>query len=107
MGTDVPRTLARRMSFGMQDDISISRAAYRDRNDWVWKAQDAASAQCGVRILDVTSYLCEGDRCLGSRQGMPFYHDDDHLSERGNSLLAPMYRQVLHSSLAEKIALGR
>lgn len=95
MGTDVPATLARRMSFGMQGDISIPVAAYRARNDWVWKAQDAARAQCGVRILDATAYLCRGERCFGSQQGMPFYHDDDHLSERGNALLAPMYKQVL------------
>jgi peptidoglycan/LPS O-acetylase OafA/YrhL len=107
MGTDVPRTLARRMSFGSRGDISISRAAYRARNDWVWKAQDAARAQCGVRILDATAYLCQGDRCFGSRERVPFYHDDDHLSERGSLLLAPMYRQVFQSLPGEKIALRR
>jgi len=104
MGTNVPRAMARRMSFGVQEDISISMAAYRARNDWIWKAQNEAQAQCGARILDVTSYLCRGDRCFGSRLGVPFYYDDDHLGGHGNTLLVPMYKQVLHSMQAEPVA---
>lgn len=94
IGTDVPKTLARRVSFGMNGDISISLAEYRQRNAWVWKAQDKARDQCGVRILDPLPYLCGQDRCYGSKKGRPLYFDDDHLSEYGNKLLVPMYLQA-------------
>lgn len=94
MGMDVPRSLARRMAFGVHGDISIPLAAYRQRNGWVWAAQDAAHAQCGITILDPLPYLCHDGRCYGSKDGHPLYVDDNHLSESGNKLLVPMFAAV-------------
>jgi hypothetical protein len=94
MGFNVPKTLSRRMVFGMGDDLFISMTSYRKRNAWVWAAQDAARDQCGIKILDPTPYLCHDDRCYGSRDGRPLYHDDNHLSEFGNRLLVPMFAEV-------------
>ena len=50
--------------------------------------------QCGIKILDPTATLCRDGRCYGSQNGQPLYADDDHLSEFGNKLLVPMFRQV-------------
>lgn len=94
MGFNVPRTLSRRLAFGMKEDVSISIDDYRRRNDWVWEAQDAAARECGVTILDPTPYLCDTERCYGSRNFQPLYMDDNHLSETGNKLLTPMYQKV-------------
>jgi peptidoglycan/LPS O-acetylase OafA/YrhL len=94
MGVDVPKTLSRRMSFGMPGEISVPLADYRRRNAWLWAAQDAAHERCGVRILDPLPYLCHEGRCFGSLDGRPLYHDDNHLSEYGNKLLAPMFEPV-------------
>lgn len=94
MGFDVPRTLSRRMAFGVADELSISMDAYRKRNAWVWAAQDAARDLCGVKILDPLPYLCHDGRCYGNKGGRPLYYDDDHLSEFGNRLLVPMFAEV-------------
>lgn len=94
MGFDVPKTLSRRMAFGATDDLFITMQAYKKRNAWVWAAQDAAHAQCGVKILDPTPYLCRDGKCYGSQKGRPLYSDDDHLSEFGNKLLVPMFAEV-------------
>lgn len=94
MGFNVPKTLSRRMIVGLDNDLSIPIEAYRQRNDWVWAAQDAARDQCGIKILDPTPYLCRDGRCYGSLNGRPIYSDDDHLSEFGNKLLVPMFAQV-------------
>ena len=94
MGFNVPRTLSRRMMLGRNDDLSIPLSDYIRRNAWVWAAQDAARDRCGVKILDPLPYLCHEGRCDGSRNGRPLYTDDDHLSEFGNKLLAPMFAQV-------------
>jgi hypothetical protein len=51
-------------------------------------------AQCGIKILDPTAYLCRNGNCYGSQNGRPLYHDDDHLSEFGNKLLMPLFKQV-------------
>ena len=85
---------------GIGGDISVPLADYRRRNAWVWAAQDAAHARCGVRILDPLPVLCHDGRCDGSRQGVPLYADDNHLSESGNKLLAPMFRAVYPSAPA-------
>jgi hypothetical protein len=47
-----------------------------------------------VKILNPLPYLCDDQKCDGTRDGMPLYVDDNHLSERGNRLLVPMFKQV-------------
>ena len=99
MGFDVPKTLSRRMAGGLKGDLSISIEDYRNRNQWVWKAQDIARDKCGVKILDPLPYLCSDGRCYGSKAGRPLYVDDDHLSEFGNKLLIPMFAEVFSSAI--------
>ena len=94
MGVDVPKTMARRLSFGGNGDVSISIAQYLSRNAWIIAAQEQARATCGVKILDPLPYLCQNGRCFGTRAGRSLYFDDDHLSEYGNKLLTPMFAEV-------------
>lgn len=99
MGIDVPKTMARTMMFGKPvPQISISLEEYHQRHAVVWAAQDEAARQCGGQILDPLPYLCHDGRCWGSKDGRPIYYDDDHLSEYGNKLLVPMFKQVLTGS---------
>lgn len=81
----------------MDNDLSISIESYRERNAWVWAAQDAARDQCGIKILDPTAYLCRDGRCWGSMNGVPLYVDDDHLGRVGNKMLEPMFTEVYKS----------
>ena len=102
MGIDVPKTMARAMIFGKPDpQISISLEEYHARHKVVWAAQDAAAAQCGVKILDPLPYLCHDGRCWGSKDGRPIYYDDDHLSEYGNKLLVPMFKEVFTTAATQ------
>ncbi len=98
MGFDVPKKLSRKLSFGLQEDVSISIEDYRKRNDWVWAAQDAAQEKCNVKILDPLPYLCDEQRCYGSKHLRPLYSDDDHLSEHGNKVLVQMFKQINNKS---------
>lgn len=94
MMVDVPKTMARGMMFGKQVEVSISLEEYHQRHAMVWSAQDEAARRCGVTILNPLPYLCHDGRCWGSKDGRPLYYDDDHMSEYGNKLLVPMFRQV-------------
>lgn len=91
---DVPRTMGRGLLLGHQVRVSISLDEYHTRHRFVWEAQDAAQAQCGVNILDPLPYLCRDGRCWGDKDGLPLYFDNHHLSERGANLLIPMFKAI-------------
>ncbi|MGL4448873.1 MAG: acyltransferase family protein, partial [Shewanella sp.] len=108
MMLDVPKTMARALMFGKPDPkVSISLEEYHARHKVVWAAQDAAARQCGVKILDPLPYLCHDGRCWGSKDGRPLYYDDDHLSEFGNKLLVPMFKQAFAEQAALEHGSGR
>ncbi|ENC8004514.1 acyltransferase [Shigella sonnei] len=95
MGVNVPQKMVRALMFGKKiPEISISLDEYNYRHQVVLEAQDAASKKCGVNILDPIPYLCHDGRCWGSKNNIPLYYDDDHLSEHGNKILIPMFEKA-------------
>ncbi|MBV2133593.1 acyltransferase [Pseudomonas sp. MAP12] len=94
MPADVPKAVGRAMQRGLPHEVSITRDQYRQRHAFVWGLQDEAARQCGAHILDPLPYLCDEQYCYGSRDGLPLYVDDDHLSETGNRRLVPMFARV-------------
>lgn len=98
MGVDVPKSMSRRAAMGLPErPISVSLKAYHERHGVVWAAQDEARRRCNVTVLDPRPYLCPDGQCESSRSGRPLYVDDDHLSEYGNKLLVPMFRQIFEN----------
>lgn len=96
MMVDVPRVAARRQQFyGGTGDISLSLADYHQRHWLAWQAQDEARTRCGIHLLDPLPYLCDGKHCFGVRDSRSLYSDTNHLSEYGNRLLVPMFREAL------------
>ena len=94
MTVNVPRYMSRRMAWGMDAEVSIPMSQYMHRNGWLLAAQDEAAQRCGVKVLDPLPYLCRDGRCYASRDGRALYYDHGHLSEYGNKLLVPMFREV-------------
>lgn len=94
MGMDIPKTMSRALAIGKTKEIVLSVSDYRKRHAVVLEAQDQAHKRCGVRILDPVPYLCPNGVCRSALDGRPIYYDDDHLSEFGNKLLVPMFREV-------------
>ncbi len=95
MGINVPKFLSRSLMFKNSDpQISISLTDYYKRHSSIWRTQDEAAQRCGVKILNPLPYLCSNGHCWGSKNGRPLYFDDDHLSEYGNKLLVPMFKQI-------------
>ncbi len=107
MMVNVPKTIARSLIFGKTEEISISIDDYYKRHAFVWSIQDEAARRCGARILDPLPYLCNEEHCWGSMNGRPLYYDDDHLSEYGNRLLVPMFRQVFTSDTSSLEEMAR
>lgn len=91
MPVEVPKAMGKAMLRGLPADVSITRAQYHARNDFVRSLMQEAAERCNVKLLDPVPYLCDEERCVGQRDGIPLYVDDDHLSEHGNRLLRPLF----------------
>ncbi len=74
--------------------MQIARTEYHARHDVVRGVQREAAGRCGATLLDPAEWLCDVQRCHASRDGLPLYLDSDHLSERGNRVLVPMFARV-------------
>ncbi len=95
MGQNIPKRLSHELLLGAEArNYSVSLEAYHERSAPVWSAQDEAARRCGAQILDPLPFLCDHERCFGSKNGRPLYSDDNHLSEYGNKFLVPMLEQA-------------
>lgn len=106
MRFNVPNTLARGMLLGKAHEIKITMDEYTRRNAMALKAQDMASAQCGVKILDPLPYLCPHGVCSAINGEHSFYSDDNHLNLYGARRLTPMFETIFHPSTQRSAAQG-
>lgn len=97
MEVNVPRFMGMARLWGRKAEVKLPVTKYHERHAYTWALQDKAVKRCGVHVLNPLPYLCDENYCFGSEGGLPLYVDDDHLSERGNRKLVPMFQQVLGS----------
>jgi len=81
--------------FQRSSDISVSLFDYEKRNRTAIQAIEAAAKQCNVHIIDPTPKLCPNGQCMGSKNGVPLYFDDNHLVDSGNEQLEGLFKAVL------------
>ncbi|NWA23953.1 acyltransferase [Pseudomonas gingeri] len=80
--------------FQSTSDITIPLADYLKRNRIANNAIEASAKQCNVQIIDPTPYLCPAGECMGSKNGVSLYFDDNHLVDAGNEQLKGMFKVV-------------
>ena len=99
---DVPLCLSRAVRSGGIEECSLSRSAALDER--AYGAQRAAAAgRKNVLFWDLTSHLCDHDRCAAVIDDVVVYRDDSHISTRYARKLAP----AVSARLAPFIAPGR
>lgn len=91
----VPQSIVRAKLFHQKEiDVSVSRDFYIEDNAIVRNFIQSSADSCNATVIDPLDYLCDQGKCLGSIDGRPLYYDDSHLSEYGNKLLVPMFKNV-------------
>lgn len=96
LGFDAPKIMARQLLNGEPKVNSISLQKYRERSNHINTILREVASSCGAMILDPTKYLCKTSYCISEYKGRPIYRDGDHLSEYGNKLLTPMFKNTLN-----------
>ena len=83
-----------RRIFQHTTDISIPLHEYEKRNRIAITAIETAAKRCNATVVDPTPYLCPDGKCMGSRDGVPLYYDDNHLVDAGNEQLKGLFKDV-------------
>lgn len=96
MGQDIPKTMSRNLMQGKEIDLAIQHQTYLQQSAEIRKIIQHAAHVCGATVLDPAEILCKDNKCIAQYKDRPIYYDGDHLSEYGNKLLSPMFKQVLN-----------
>lgn len=99
MRTNVLKSLQMQKHFlNNLSDITLPIEQYYERQEFMLHTMALAQMQCGVKLLDPVPYLCpDGEVCMGSKNGVPLYVDDNHLSYEGSELLTPLFEPMFTS----------
>ena len=81
--------------FQYSSDITVSLQDYERRTRVANHAIEVAAKQCNAKVIDPTPYLCPNGQCMGSRDGVPLYYDDNHLVDAGNEQLKGLFNGII------------
>lgn len=95
LGFNAPKRIAKNLAYGNALPTSISYSSYLGRSQKIREIIEKTADECGAIILDPAKFLCKTGECISEYKGRPIYRDGDHLSEYGNKLLIPMFKQAL------------
>ena len=90
MDVNVPKSLMR----NRKKSVYISMNEYNQRHHITMDVLKSSRNQCGAKLLYTEKFLCDQDKCMGTKNGRPLYYDSNHLNEYGNKLLIPMFKTI-------------
>ena len=92
---ELPQAMARARWLGRTVDFAPTRAGYDARNAFVGGLLDAAVAREEAEVIDLAAALCDAIACPVEREGLPLYHDSNHLRAAFAPELAPLVTPFL------------
>ena len=96
MPNHVPKMLARNQLLGTKFVTSVPYIGYMQRSRKFRDAINFSAQRCNAKVLDPAKILCKNGECISQFNGRPIYRDGDHLSEYGNKLLTPIFKEILN-----------
>lgn len=96
VGFNLPQRIIKNVFYKRNEKIFISHDAYLKRSGEIRKIIQESATQCQAKVLDPALLLCKGNECISEYKGRPIYRDGNHLSEYGNKLLIPMFKEFLN-----------
>ena len=95
LGFNVPQRILKNSYYNQSKKTSISYESYLERSKKTREIISRSAVKCNVKVLDPSIILCKTGQCISEYKGRPIYRDGDHLSEYGNKLLIPMFKNAM------------
>jgi hypothetical protein len=93
---DVPRALyAQSLGFDRDIDLRPAVADFLKQRARTLSVLEDVATHPGARLLLPHRILCDAVRCTVSRDGRPYYFDDNHVTTFGARTLAPVFEEAL------------
>lgn len=94
MKGNVPKIMARELLWeSKQTNLSLDYSKHIERNKTIINMINTiAIRNTNAEVLDPLPYLCSKEKCWPTFDKKPIYYDGDHMSEYGNRLLTPMFK---------------
>jgi peptidoglycan/LPS O-acetylase OafA/YrhL len=110
-GVDVPKYLSKKIMFQIDrgaGDLTTNYAAYKSGNEDAIIALDLIGEHKNLLRIMPDKILCDTfvkDRCVAQLNGVPLYHDDNHLSNAGARLVVNEIMKYInrYHKLPEKV----
>ncbi|MGC7589281.1 acyltransferase family protein [Bisgaard Taxon 46] len=95
IGKNVPMLIAKNMFIKNERvEITLDKQSYFERNQLAFQLLEKAKKDCGVKIIDVSTVLCDSDFCYTSNGKDIYYADDDHLNLWGSRKVSPLFEHL-------------
>jgi hypothetical protein len=93
---DVPRALyAQSLGFDRDIDVRPTVADFLKQRARTFSILEDVASRRGARLLLPHLVLCDAVHCAVSRDGRPYYFDDNHVTTFGARALAPVFEEAL------------
>lgn len=93
---EIPSLAARINYFGLSEtNLKISLKDYKDRSKYALDSQTILRNTYGIHIIPLSKFFCDKNFCHFTKNGMPLFHDDDHMSWHASLLLTPIFKKEI------------
>ncbi len=92
---DVTDTLAKAQIIGTNIDTGLSRSQYVLDMAGATRAAMALEQRGQLKTVDPQNILCDTQRCVFVKNGLPLYWDASHLGKLGAETVAPAFEPVM------------
>lgn len=86
--------MARSLLIGKNPQLSVPMEVYFKRNKLIWGAQNVASTECNLKVINPLTVICNENECDGYYKGRPIFYDDNHLSNFGAEKLKKIFEPI-------------
>lgn len=93
---DIPSLSAKVKLYNLPDDnLKIPLSEYINKNKEALYVQDIAEKKYGIHLIDISKFFCNKEFCHFTKNSMPLFFDDDHMSWNASLMLTPIFKKEI------------